>query len=250
MSVSFLNRENAPALAYMVEEGCNRLLPPVLFLTGFRSDMLGTKAAFLSDYCAARGQAFIRFDYRGHGQSGGRFEDGTIGLWTADALEVFDRFCDRPAIVVGSSMGGWIAMLVALARPEKIHGLIGLAAAPDFTRDIPPRMTEEQKHLMDSKGFFPLPSDYADEPYKITRALLEDGENHCLLDGPIAINAPVRLIQGMRDTDVSWPTAQRIADALTTSDKKVILREDGDHRLSSPEDLALLGQMVVELSEG
>ena len=248
MSVLFLKREGAPDIAYRTTKGENGNLPTVLFLTGFRSDMEGTKAAFLASSCAARGQSYVRFDYRGHGQSGGVFEDGTIGFWLSDALDVIDKLTQGPLIVVGSSMGGWIALRATLERKDRIKGLIGLAAAPDFTRVIPARMSEAQKAQMESDGFILQANDY-DTPYKITKKMLEEGEIHCLLGGPINIDVPVRLIQGMKDAEVPWQTAHRIQNALTTQDKKVFLREDGDHRLSSEDDLALLEKIVVELSD-
>lgn len=249
MSVSFLKREGAPDIAYIRTKGENDALPTVVFLTGFRSDMMGTKAEFLASSCAERGQSFLRFDYRGHGQSGGAFEDGTIGLWLSDALAAIDALTTGPVVLVGSSMGGWIALLAALARKERVCGLIGLAAAPDFTRDIPNRMSEEQKAQMAAEGFISLPNDYDDRPYIIARTLLEEGENHCLLHAPVAIDCPVRLIQGMKDAEVPWQTAHRICNAITGEDKKVYLREEGDHRLSTEDDLVLLEKLVVELSQ-
>lgn len=248
MSVSFLKREEAPDIAYIRTNGETDALPTVVFLTGFRSDMMGTKAEFLASSCVRRGQNCLRFDYRGHGQSGGRFEDGTIGLWLSDALAAIDSLTTGPLILVGSSMGGWIALHVALARKERVAGLIGLAAAPDFTRQIAAMMKDAQKQQLATKGFFTEPNDYDDRPYIITRGLLEDGEKQCLLDAPIRIDCPVRLMQGMKDADVSWQTAHRIASAITGGDKKVYLREHGDHRLSAPDDLALLEKLVMELS--
>jgi len=247
MPVMFLKREGRPDIAYQRTEGKNAVLPTVVFMGGFRSDMTGTKAEFLSEACAARGQNYVRFDYSGHGQSGGDFLEGTIGAWLDDALAVVDTMTEGPLILVGSSMGGWIALRAALERKELVKGLIGLAAAPDFTRDIPRMMTDAQKEEMESKGYFTEPNEY-DSSYIFTRKLLEEGERHCVLDGPIRIDCPVRLIQGMKDSDVPWQTAQRIADALTTTNKKVYLREEGTHRLSSEDDLALLDALVTELS--
>ncbi len=247
MPVMFLKREGRPDIAYQRTKGENKDLPLVVFMGGFRSDMTGTKAEFLSGTCAARGQGYIRFDYSGHGQSGGDFIDGTIGSWLEDALAIIDNLTEGPLIVVGSSMGGWIALRTAMLRQIRVKGLIGLAAAPDFTRDIPRMMTDAQKQELESKGYFTEPNEY-DSAYIFTKKLLEEGERHCMLDGAIAIDCPVRLIQGMKDADVPWQTAHRIAGALTTQDKKVYLREEGTHRLSSDEDLALLDQLVVELS--
>ena len=247
MSVKFLKREGRPDIAYQGTKGENTSLPTVVFMGGFRSDMNGTKAEFLHAACIARGQGFIRFDYSGHGQSGGDFKEGTIGSWLEDALAVVDSLTQGPLVLVGSSMGGWIALRTALLRKDRVAGLIGLAAAPDFTRDIPKLMSETQKQELDSKGYFTEPNEY-DSAYIFTKKLLEEGERHCMLDAPVAIECPVRLIQGMKDNDVPWQTAHRIAGALTTQDKKVYLREEGTHRLSSDEDLALLDQLVVELS--
>ena len=248
MSVSFLQRPNAPSLAYRKQDGTNKDLPTVLFLTGFCSDMEGTKAAFLAEECAKRGQSYLRFDYRAHGASEGVFEDSTIGLWKQDALDVLDELTKGPVVLVGSSMGGWISLLVARDRKDRVKGLIGLAAAPDFTREIVDKANNEERALLQSKGQFPLPNDYSDKPYIITQNLIDDGEDHILLEGPINIDVPVRLLQGMKDADVPWQKAHRISNALTSQDKKVYLLEDGDHRLSRPQDLELLGQLVAELS--
>lgn len=250
MSVSFLNRPDGPDLAYRLQLGKNRTLPSLVFLGGFRSDMEGTKAAFLADACAKRDQTFLRFDYRGHGQSGGDFKDGTISLWLADALDVIRLLPDQKIILAGSSMGGWISLLIARAMPEKTAGMIGLAAAPDFTRVMKARMTDAQKAALAQDGYILVDTDYSPDPYKITRILIEDGEKNCLLDSPIAVRCPVRLLQGKKDTDVVWQTAQRISDLLETDDKKIYLQTEGDHRLSSPEDLALLNTLVEELSNG
>lgn len=247
MSVMFLKRNGRPDIAYQETKGENGALPTVVFMGGFRSDMNGTKAEFLSHSCAARGQKYLRFDYSGHGQSGGEFIDGTIGLWLDDALAVVDTLTTGPLVIVGSSMGGWIALCTALRRKERMKGLIGLAAAPDFTRDIPTIMTDAQKQELEAKGYFTEPNEY-DSSYIFTKKLLDDGEAYCLLDKPIAVDCPVRLVQGMKDNDVPWQTAHRIANALTTQNKEVYLREEGTHRLSTEEDLALLDKLVVELS--
>jgi pimeloyl-ACP methyl ester carboxylesterase len=249
MSVSFLRRENAPALAYQRTKGENTNLPTVVFLTGFRSDMQGTKAAFLQSSCARRGQACLLFDYRAHGWSEGVFEKATIGLWLEDALDVIDNLCEGRVLLVGSSMGGWIGLCAALLRTKRVAGFIGIAAAPDFTRYLPDSMNEEQKVQLATQGFFNAPTPYDDRPYIITRNLLEEGENHCLLDAAIPIACPVRLIQGMKDPDVPWQTAHRIANAIPHEDKKVYLREDGDHRLSKEDDLTLLEKLMMELSK-
>lgn len=246
MDITFLTRENAPDLAYRLALGKDSL-PTVIFCGGFRSDMEGTKAAFLHDACVNRGQSYIRFDYRGHGKSQGDFKDGTIGLWLEDTLAIIDNLSHGKIILVGSSMGGWLCLRAAALRAARVQGVVGLAAAPDFTREIRNMMSEEQRREMDETGVCHVPNDYSD-PYPISRRLIEEGESHILLDGEIPIDCPVRLIQGMKDTDVEWQTAHRISNALRTQDKKVYLREEGDHRLSTPEDLALLDSLIVELS--
>jgi pimeloyl-ACP methyl ester carboxylesterase len=244
MTLLTLKRDDAPPLAYHLGEG-DETLPTLLFCGGFRSDMEGTKALFLEARCRERNQRFIRFDYRGHGQSGGRFEDGTIGLWRQDALDVIDALCQNaPLVVAGSSMGGWLALLCALARPQ-VRALVGLAAAPDFTREIKSLMNADQEKQLLREGFFDVPTDYAPEPYKITSALLEDGEKWCILDGPIPLSIPVTLIQGKKDTDVPWRTAETIKYCLSGPDVNIVWREEGDHRLSTPEDLDILDQAVI-----
>lgn len=249
MSVSFLARDREPALAYLVRPPANDTKPTFMFLTGLASDMMGGKASFLDEVCAREGFGYVRFDFRGHGQSQGDFEDGTIGLWLLDAVAVLDRVIgDKGIFLIGSSMGGWVSLLLARAYPQKIKGLIGLAAAPDFTRDIKAQMNDQQKKDLKKNGFFILPSDYGAEGYKITQDILDDGEAHCVLNSALQIECPVRLIQGKMDRDVPWLTAQKIHDVLTTKDKKIIYRTEGDHRLSTPEDLDVLQKTVMEMA--
>ncbi len=232
-----LDRGDGVELAWARRGGTD---PTVVFLPGFRSDMTGDKATALAAYCAERGQAMLRFDYSGHGVSGGRFEDGTIGRWTDDALAVIDRLTEGPLVLVGSSMGGWIALLAALARPDRVAALIGIAAAPDFTETLMwQAMSFEQRATLMRDGVLPRPSEYG-EPYPITRALIEDGRSRLLLHASIALDCPVRLLHGQDDPDVPWEMALRIAEQLTSQDVQVILVKDGDHRLSRPQDLALL----------
>jgi pimeloyl-ACP methyl ester carboxylesterase len=220
--------------------------PTVVFLPGFRSDMTGDKATALAALCAARGNAMLRFDYSGHGSSGGRFEDGTIGIWTQDALIAIDQLTDGPLVLVGSSMGGWIALLCALARRDRIAALVGIAAAPDFTETIMAMLGFQQRTRLMQDGMVHLASQYGD-PTPITRALIEDGRNHLLLDSPIAVDCPVRLLQGQADPDVPWELALRIASQITSADVQVTLVKDGDHRLSRPDDVALLCRTVGAL---
>ena len=221
--------------------------PGVVFLGGFRSDMTGSKAIALRDACAARGRAFLRFDYSGHGASDGRFEDGTVGAWADDATEVFDALTEGPQVLFGSSMGGWIATLLALRRPGRVAALVGIAPAPDFTETLMwPALSEAQRAEIMARGVLHLPSQYG-EPTPITRALIEDGPRHKVLGRPIPLRCPVRILQGMRDPDVPWQHALRLVEALGGDDVRLHLVKDGDHRLSRPEDLRLLVETLDAL---
>jgi pimeloyl-ACP methyl ester carboxylesterase len=211
-----------------------------VWMCGFKSDIGGTKVLRLEDWANRTGHGFLAFDYSGHGQSDGAFEDGTVSQWRADALAAIDSQTDGPLVIVGSSMGGWMALLAALARPDRVKGLVLIAPAPDFTEklmwpDFPP---EAQAEIME-QGFTLRPSGY-DEPYTITRALIEDGRQWQVLDKPIAFDGPVRILQGMQDADVPWTHAARLVDAMTTSDLTITLIKDGDHRLSREQDIARL----------
>ena len=224
--------------------------PGVVFLTGFMSDMTGTKALHLQDRCAERGQAFLRFDYRGHGASSGAFADHCIGDWAEDAVTVLDRLTEGPQILVGSSMGGWIMLLAALARPARVAGLIGIAPAPDFTEElIWGNMPAAERDILLNDGRLEQPSDHGPDPYIITRKLIEDGRGRCLLGGRIALDCPVRLLHGMRDADVPWRTSPRLADALSGEDVRIELIKQGDHRLSDPGALDRLSRVLDELSD-
>ena len=209
--------------------------------------MAGAKATFLDAFCAARGLGYVRFDYSGHGQSSGRFEDGTIGRWSADAIAIIDQVADGPLILVGSSMGGWIMLLAALARPDRVAGLVGLAPAPDFTEAlIWNRLTDEERDRLMRTGRLEMPSDYSDEPTIITRTLIEEGRRHLLLSAPIGIRCPVRLLHGMADPDVPHQLSLELAERLVSSDVRVTLIKDGDHRLSRDEELDRLLAAVAE----
>jgi pimeloyl-ACP methyl ester carboxylesterase len=211
------------------------------------SDMTGIKATWLEGFARARGHAFLRFDYTGHGASSGVFSEGTLGRWRDDALAALDRLTEGPQILVGSSMGGWIALLVTLARPQRIAGLVTIAAAPDFTEDlIAARLDKGQRAALARDGSFEEPSAYG-PPYRITRALLEDGRKHLLLRDAIAIAAPVRLLHGMADPDVPWQTSLRVTERLASRDVRLTLIKDGDHRLSREQDLALIGREIEDL---
>lgn len=231
-------------LAYRAIDGKG---PGVVFLGGFHSDMTGSKAAYLAEWCAARGRAFLRFDYSGHGVSGGRFDAGTIGRWAEDAAAVLTALTEGPQILVGSSMGGWIALLLALRHPGRVAGLIGIAAAPDFTEELMwAQFPAEIRARIERDGAWTRPSAYGDG-YPITRALIEDGRNHLLLNGPIALDMPVRLLHGQDDPDVPWQHSLRLAERLAGTDVEVTLIKDGDHRLSRSQDLSLLGRTLGAL---
>lgn len=237
------------SLAYASLAAPGSPLPGILFLGGFRSDMTGVKATALEAFCAARGQPFLRFDYRGHGASGGRFEEATIGDWVSDALTMIDGATGGPLVLVGSSMGAWIAVLAALARPDRIAGLVGIAAAPDFTEDlIHDRLTAEQKAELARKGVLRRPSAYDSEPYPITSRLIEDGRERLVLRAPIPLTIPLRLIHGLADPDVPWTQSRRLLEAWEGADARLTFVKDGDHRLSREQDLALMTGAAAELS--
>lgn len=240
-----LTRPHGATIAY------NRLAgnsPGVVFLSGFMSDMQGTKALALEQHCKERGQAFLRFDYSGHGQSSDAFVDGTIGAWARDAIDAIEQLTEGPQVLVGSSMGGWIMLLAALALKDRVCGLIGLAAAPDFTEDlIENELTGEQRQMMARDGFVEVACDYGDDPYTITQRLIDDGRDNLLLGGDIALTQPVRLIQGLKDNDVPWATALKLQEKLLSSDVEVTLVKDGDHRLSEPADLKRLNAILDSL---
>ncbi|MCF8467606.1 MAG: alpha/beta hydrolase [Sneathiella sp.] len=204
------------------------------------SDMKGTKAIALEKGMRGLNRSYTRFDYLGHGQSTGHFQDGTISRWTDDALAILDNCTAGPQIIVGSSMGGWIGLRMALLRPERVAGFIGIAAAPDFTARMWDDMPEEGKQAIKINGFWEQPSEYSDEPYVITRKLIDDGPRNFLLNGVINVTCPVHLLQGMKDDSVPWKTAIDIQEALITEDVTVCLIKNGDHRLSEPDDISRL----------
>ncbi len=244
-SPQILARPDDATIAYRRLAG---RVPGIVFLGGFRSDMTGTKALFLEDYCRRRGRAYMRFDYFGHGASSGDFALGTIGRWREDAIAIIDSLTAGPQILVGSSMGGWIMLLAALARPERVAALVGIAGAPDFTEELLwPRLTPTQREEIIEQGAVVLPSDYDPAGYLYTRALIEDGRRHLLLRGPIALDMPVRLLHGLADASVPWQLSLRLAERLQSRDVAVTLVKDGDHRLSREPDLARLAQTLDAL---
>ncbi len=239
-----LTRADGVLLAYRRIAGHG---PTVVFLGGFHSDMTGTKAEFLAGWCAARGQAFLRLDYSGHGASGGRFEDGCIGDWASDAEAVIRHATEGPLVLVGSSMGGWISLLLAPRLRDRVRALIGVAAAPDFTEDLMwAQFPPDVRSTIERDGAWSRPSEYGGA-YPITRRLIEDGWRNLVLRGPIALDIPVRLLHGQRDPDVPWALSLRLAEKITSDDVRVILVKDGDHRLSREQDLALLAQTIEEI---
>lgn len=222
--------------------------PTVVFLPGFRSDMTGTKASFLEEHCRAMRRGYLRFDYRGHGASSGRFEDCCIGDWKVDALAMLDQVVRGPALLVGSSMGGWIALLCARDRVDQVRGLVLLAPAPDFTeRLIWKRLDEAGRRRLLEEGMIREPSPYG-EPVPITHHLIEEGRSHLLLDdGPIPIRCPVHILHGQQDEEVPFQLSLELAEKLETPQVTVELVKDGDHRLSRPEDLRRLARVVDEI---
>ena len=229
--------------------------PGLFWLGGFNSDMKGAKALALDGWAAEHGRACVRFDYSGHGQSGGKFSDGTIGRWLEDSLAVFERFCRGPQVVIGSSMGGWMALLLArqVARRTtnaSLAGLVLIAPAPDFTEELMWKgFSPEIRQQIETEGVWMRPSEYGDgSPYPITRALIEEGRNHLLLGGSIEVGCPVRILQGAKDPDVPWRHAFALAHRLPADDVVLTVIQDGDHRLSRPQDIARIIAAVAEIS--
>lgn len=241
-----LRRPNGETVAYHHTPGAS---PGILFCSGFNSDMQGNKALALDAWCKEQGRQFTRFDYYGHGRSSGDACDGTIGRWRDDALAILDEVTTSPQLVVGSSMGGWIMLLTAVARPSRVMGLVGIAAAPDFTERMRmQRLDKVQLQQLAETGYCDLPNDYDDgEPYRISRQLLDEGRNHLLLEAEIPIDAPVRLIHGQCDEDVPWEHSLLLVEKLRSEDVEVQLVKSGDHRLSEPADLRRLMQTIESL---
>lgn len=242
---SYLDTPQGRRVAYHLTEGDG---PCVVFLGGLKSDMEGTKAVHLEDWARAKGRAFLRFDYSGHGQSSGRFEEGCIGDWHEDTLAAVDTLTTGAIVPVGSSMGGWQALLLARARPERLAGLVTIAAAPDFTEDgwWAGFDAAQQAQLL-QEGRVELPSDYM-EPYVVTRGMIEDGRNHLVLRAPLELPFCVRLLQGTADTAVSVATATRLLEHAASPDMQLLLVKDADHRFSDGPCLALIEQAVEEVS--
>jgi pimeloyl-ACP methyl ester carboxylesterase len=223
--------------------------PGVVFLGGFRSDKEGTKALYLEDWAARRGRAFLRFDYSGHGQSSGDFLDGCIGDWAEDAAAIITGLTEGPQVLVGSSMGGWISLLIARELPDKVAGLVTVAAAPDFTEDsMWAGFDAAQRQTLEVEGRVELPSDYSDEPYVITRRLIEDGRKQLVLRTPLPLPFPTRFLQGTADADVAQSVAHRLLSHAEGPDMRLTLVKGADHRFSDPDCLALIVHAVEEVS--
>jgi pimeloyl-ACP methyl ester carboxylesterase len=245
--IEWLTSHDATQIAFQRLDGRG---PAIVWLGGFRSDMTGTKAAHLAQWAREEGRAFVRFDYRGHGRSGGDFEQLGIDDWLTDALGVLDGLTEGAAVLVGSSMGGWLALLAARARPDKVAGLVLIAPAADFTqRLIWDQLDGAARQAIEASGAWRRPSAYGDGDYVITRTLIEGGRGHLLLHAPIAIEAPVRILHGMQDPDVPWRLSLEIAERLISKDVRVHYVKAGDHRLSQPADLVLLQATVASLIE-
>ena len=229
--------------------------PGLLWLGGYKSDMKGTKAAALADWAAQAGRACVRFDYSGHGESEGTFTDGTIGRWLADSLAVFDACCQGPQILIGSSMGGWLALLLTRELKRRgrmgdasVAGMVLIAPAVDFTEELMwKRFTPEIKRELEDTGVWARPSQYAAEPYLVTRQLIEEGRKHLLLGGSIEVGCPVHILQGAQDPDVPWKHAFALVHRLPAEDAVLTMIQDGDHRLSRPQDIARILAAVAEM---
>ena len=229
--------------------------PGLIWLGGFNSDMRGTKALALDAWADQHGRACVRFDYSGHGESGGAFIDGTIGRWLEESVAVFEQFCRGPQVVIGSSMGGWMALLLACAiasreaKQATIAGLVLIAPAPDFTEQLMwNAFSDEVREEIRTNGVWMRPSEYGDgAPYPITRALIEEGRNHLLLGSAIEVGCPVRILQGAQDPDVPWQHAFALAHRLPAEDVVLTMIQDGDHRLSRPQDIARIMAAVAEM---
>jgi pimeloyl-ACP methyl ester carboxylesterase len=245
---SFATREDGARIAYHRTPG---RAPGVVFLTGYQSDMTGQKALRLEEFCRQRGNACLRFDYFGHGASSGDFTHGTIGRWADDAVFALDRLTEGPQILIGSSLGGWIMMLAARARPQRVAALIGIAAAPDFTEDVIPKLLRsEDERALASEGIVYLASPYDPDPTPVTRRILEEGRAHLVLREPIPLTCPIRLIHALDDPDVPWTASLRLMERMSTQDAQLTLIKKAGHRMSEPADLDRLTATLEAMLRG
>ena len=244
-SISKLKLENGKELAYQYQPGTG---PAIVFLGGYASDMSGTKAEFLASYCAKIGKEFIRFDYSGHGQSNGDFDRGTIGQWKDDAIAVIQHCTSSNLLLVGSSMGGWIMLLIATLLKDRIHSLIGIAAAPDFSEDLMwSQFDKDTQNKLYSDGIIYLPSEYNDEGIPLRKEFIDDGRCHLVLRKPIELQCPIRLLHGLLDKDVPWQTAEKILHTVVSIDVQISYVKNADHRFSAPTELNLLASTLDQL---
>jgi len=240
----FLETSSRRRIAYHRTAGRG---PGVVFLGGFMSDMEGSKATHFEAWAKAKGRAFVRFDYSGHGQSSGAFQDGCIGDWLCDAMAVIEALSEGPQILVGSSMGGWISALIAREMSEKVAGMVTIAAAPDFTEDgFYAGFSEAEKAQLDSEGVVYVPSGYGD-PYPITKRLIEDGRRHFLMRAPLVLTVPLRMLQGTEDASVSRETALGVLDHIEASDVRLTFVKGGDHSLSTPDNLSMIVDAIEDV---
>jgi pimeloyl-ACP methyl ester carboxylesterase len=242
---AYFERQGGVRIAYAHTPGRS---PTVVLLCGYASDMSGTKARFLEARCKARGQAYLRFDYQGHGESSGDFVDGGVGLWSEDARRLMEGVTEGSLVLVGSSMGAWIMVIVALALKDRVAGLLGIASAPDFSEDlILPALDAVQADTLAREGAVRLTSRYADDPHMVSRHFFEDGRRHLLLRSTIGLRCPVRLLHGLEDADVPWQTTVRLARALESHDVTLTLIKGGEHRLSEQHELEIIDHTLRTL---
>jgi pimeloyl-ACP methyl ester carboxylesterase len=249
--IQYLQREGGKKLAYIYSPASDagKDMPTLVFCGGFKSDMMGTKATYFEAQCRARGQAYVRFDYSGHGLSGGEFKEGTIGAWCEDALAIFDTVTKGPVIIAGSSMGGWIALLMAQARADRVKGLIGIAAAPDFTERLyDDEFDDAQREAVETQGYVEEPNDYSDEPYIFTKALFEDGKQNLVLTCDHTHDYPITLFHGLQDHVVPKESPLAIRDRYGRGALDIVFIEDGDHSLSRPQDLEMIEAEIAAMS--
>ena len=245
----FFDGSSSGYLSYIRHEPSHKGMPWVVFLSGFRSDKQGSKAVYGDAWAREKGVGYLRFDYRGHGASSSVFETCCLSDWLEDVLHILDRLVPEPALLVGSSMGGWLMLLAALQRPEKIRALLGIASAPDFTEDlIMTALSPIEKQELATNGVVYLPDCYGDQPYPITSQLIEDGKRHLMLRQPtIPIHCPVSLMHGMKDEDVPWQTSVSLAEKLESEDVTITLHKQGDHRMSDAESLKQMVSAIERL---
>nr|KAF6381072.1 abhydrolase domain containing 10, depalmitoylase [Pipistrellus kuhlii] len=245
LSVSFLSRPDLPKLAYKKLKGKS---PGIIFLPGFISNMMGTKALAIEEFCKSLGHAYIRFDYSGIGKSEGNFEECTLGKWRKDVLSIIDDLAEGPQILVGSSLGGWLMFHAAIARPQKVVALVGVAAAVDVLVTKFNQLPVEVQKEIELKGVWSIPSKYSEEGvYHIQHSFIQEAKHHCLLHSPIPVNCPVRLLHCMEDDVVPWHTSVQVADRVVSTNVDVILRKHGDHRMKEKADIHLLVCTIDDL---